>query len=106
MGDFAAIEASPAVRIARPPTVQLVHPGAPAVEREKYPITPVGPQRDVLLHRRYLSASKDSAAQRFDHGSADPPLGKLLRQPVATIETNSTQSDPVNHFWICGAGYF
>src|ERR1700680_4433365 len=90
MGDVAAIEASPAVRVAGPAPVQLVAPGAPAVEREKYPITPVGPQRDVLLHRKYFSASKDSAAQRFDHGSADPPFwgsfcGNLsqLLQPIA-----------------------
>jgi hypothetical protein len=102
MGDVAAIKASPAVRIARPPTVQLVHPGAPAVEREKYPITPVGPQRDVLLHRRYLSASKDSAAQRFDHGSAD--LSQLLkpiaRNPILSIIFGSAEQvifNPTGH---------
>src|ERR1700730_3576007 len=112
MGDVPAIKAAPAIRIARPAPMQLVHPGAPAVEREIYPITPVGPQRDVLLHRRYLSASKDSAAQRFDHGLSRPPFwgsfcGNLLqllkpiaRNPILSIIFGSAEQvifNPTGH---------
>src|SRR5260221_26579 len=91
MGDVPAIKAAPAIRIARPAPMQLVHPGAPAVECEIYPITFVGPQRDVFLHRRYLSAPKITC-------SGHHALGCLCAKPFATILFNSMQSGCVNHF--------
>jgi hypothetical protein len=107
MRDVAIIDATPAVRIARPTPMQLVHPGTPAVEREIYPITPVGPQRNVLPHRRYLSASKDLSAQRFDHGLSRPPFWAGFARNLSRLFKPIARNPILSIiFWIGGAGYF
>ena len=96
MGNVAAIEATPSVRIARSAPMAPIDSRAPAVERDKYPIAIVGPQRNELLHRRHLSASRSVTGEPSDRGCGRPPFGLASRAAPTIAYSNNTQSHRVN----------